>query len=117
MRTAEEFNQYYATPDPWNIAHATFRDRVLRRHLTRYTRGKSVLELGCGEGHLTQVIFHKARSVTAVDISDVAIARAKSLNLRNARFETADLMETSFGGYEVIAAIECIYYLSRQEQG
>jgi 2-polyprenyl-3-methyl-5-hydroxy-6-metoxy-1,4-benzoquinol methylase len=117
MRTADDFNRYYATPDPWGISRAMFRDRVLRRHLTRSIRNKSVLELGCGEGHLTQVIFHKARSVTAVDISDVAIARAKSLNLRNARFETADLMETSFGGYEVIAAIECIYYLSRQEQG
>jgi hypothetical protein len=53
----------------------------------------------------------------AVDISDVAIARARSLNLRNARFETMDLLETSFGGYDVIAAIECIYYLSHQEQG
>jgi SAM-dependent methyltransferase len=117
MRTADDFNRYYATPDPWGISRAMFRDRVLRRHLTRSIRNKSVLELGCGEGHLTQAIFYKARSVTAVDISDVAIARAKSLNLRNARFETADLMETSFGGYEVIAAIECIYYLSRQEQG
>jgi SAM-dependent methyltransferase len=117
MRTADDFNRYYATPDPWGISRAMFRDRVLRRHLTRSIRNKSVLELGCGEGHLTQVIFHKARSVTAVDISDVAIARAKSLNLRNARFETADLLETSFEGYDVIAAIECIYYLSRQEQG
>ncbi len=116
MRTADDFNRYYATPDPWRISRATFRDRVLRRHLTRAIRNKSVLELGCGEGHLTQAIFHKARSVVAVDISDVAIARAKSLSLRNARFQTADLLETSFGGYDVIAAIECIYYLSRQEQ-
>jgi 2-polyprenyl-3-methyl-5-hydroxy-6-metoxy-1,4-benzoquinol methylase len=116
MRTADDFNRYYATPDPWGISRAMFRDRVLRRHLTRSIRNKSVLELGCGEGHLTQVIFHEARSVTAVDISDVAIARAKSLNLRNARFETADLLQISFRGYDVIAAIECIYYLSRQEQ-
>ena len=117
MRTADDFDRYYATPDPWGVSRATFRDRVLRRRLTRSIRNKSVLELGCGEGHLTQAIFHKARSVIAVDISDVAIARAKSLNLRNARFETADLLETSLAGYDVIAAIECIYYLSRQEQG
>jgi cyclopropane fatty-acyl-phospholipid synthase-like methyltransferase len=117
MRTADDFNRYYATPDPWGIARATFRDRVLRRHLTRSTRNKSVLELGCGEGHLTEAIFRKARSVTSVDISDVAIARAKSLNLQNARFEAADLMDASFGGYDVIAAIECIYFLSHREQG
>jgi 2-polyprenyl-3-methyl-5-hydroxy-6-metoxy-1,4-benzoquinol methylase len=89
----------------------------LRRHLRRSIRNKSVLELGCGEGHLTQAIFHTARSVMAVDISDVAIARARSLNLRNAGYETADLLDISFGGYDVIAAIECIHYLSFQEQG
>ena len=117
MRTADDFNRYYATPDPWGVSRATFRDRVLRRHLTRSIRNKSVLELGCGEGHLAQAIFRKAQSVMAVDISDVAIGRAKSLNLRNARFETADLLDVSFGGYDVIAAIECIHFLSHREQG
>ena len=117
MRTAEDFNRYYAVPDPWHISRAGFRDKVLRRCLTPFIREKSVLELGCGEGHLTQVIFNKARSVVGVDISDVAIARAKSLNLRNARFESDDLLRTSFEGYDIIAAIECIYYLSLQERG
>jgi 2-polyprenyl-3-methyl-5-hydroxy-6-metoxy-1,4-benzoquinol methylase len=117
MRTADDFNNYYATPDPWGFSRATFRDRVLRRRLTRPIRNKLVLELGCGEGHLTRAIFRKARFVMGVDISDVAIARAKALKLRNARFETADLLEVSFEGYDVIAAIECIHYLSHPEQG
>jgi SAM-dependent methyltransferase len=117
MRTAEDFNAYYANPDPWGVAHATFRDRVLRARLTRVTRKKSVLELGCGEGHLTRAVFRKARSVTGIDISDVAIARAKALSLRNARFEVADLMEISFRGYDVITALECIHFLSHPEQG
>src|SRR5438105_3258168 len=56
MRTAEDFNLYYATPDPWQISRARFRDRVLRQCLKRFIRGKSVLELGCGEGHLSSVI-------------------------------------------------------------
>jgi 2-polyprenyl-3-methyl-5-hydroxy-6-metoxy-1,4-benzoquinol methylase len=116
MRTADEFNAYYAKPDPWGVANATFRDRVLRARLTRAVRKKSVLELGCGEGHLTQAVFHRARSVTAIDISDVAITRARSLHLRNAGFETADLLDVSFAGYDVIAAIECIHYLSYTEQ-
>ena len=46
-----------------------------------------------------------------------SIARAKSLNLPNARFECADFLQASFEGYDVIAAIECVYYLSLQEQG
>ena len=117
MRTAADFNLYYATPDPWHISHAQFRDKVLRRRLKPFVRGKSVLELGCGEGHLTHAVFGKARSVVGIDISDVAIARAKSLNLPNARFESGDFLQTSFEGYDVIAALECVYYLSFQEQG
>jgi 2-polyprenyl-3-methyl-5-hydroxy-6-metoxy-1,4-benzoquinol methylase len=116
MRTADDFNRYYATSDPWGIARSTFRDRVLRRHLTQPTRNKVILELGCGEGHLTRTVFRRARFVNAVDISDVAIARAKLSNLPNARFQTADLLDTSLAGYDVIAAIECIYYLSHEEQ-
>src|SRR2546423_13588576 len=117
MRTADDFNRYYATPDPWGVSRATFRDRVLRRHVTRSIRNKSVLELGCGEGHLTQAIFQKARSVIAIDISAVAIARAKSLDVRNASFESAYLLDISFAGYDVIVAIECIHYLSHEQQG
>src|ERR1700761_3051702 len=60
MRTAADFNLYYAAPDPWHISHARFRDKVLRRRMRPFIRGKSVLELGCGEGHLTQAIFGKA---------------------------------------------------------
>jgi SAM-dependent methyltransferase len=117
MRTAADFNLYYATPDPWHISHAQFRDKVLRRRLKPFVRDKSVLELGCGEGHLTYAVFGKARSVVGIDISDVAIARAKSLNLPNARFESGDFLQASFEGYDVITALECVYYLSFQEQG
>lgn len=116
MRTAEDFNLHYASPDPWQISHARFRDRILRRRMTPFIHGKSVLELGCGEGHLTKAVFRKARSVAGIDISDMAIARAKSLNLPNARFEAADFLQTPFAGYDVIAAIECIYYLAHLEQ-
>src|SRR5437879_13369395 len=116
MRTAADFNLYYAAPDPWHISHARFRDKVLRRCLKPFIRDKSVLELGCGEGHLTHAIFSKARPVVGIDISDVAIARAKSLNLPTARFERADFLQASFEGYDVIAAVECLYCLSRQEQ-
>jgi SAM-dependent methyltransferase len=99
-----------------NANGCRFRDKVLRRRLKPFVRDKSVLELGCGEGHLTYAVFGKARSVVGIDISDVAIARAKSLNLPNARFESGDFLQASFEGYDVITALECVYYLSFQEQ-
>ena len=54
--------------------------------------------------------------VTGIDISDVAIERAKARSLPNARFEIGDLMRAPFGGYDLIVAIECIYYLTADEQ-
>jgi 2-polyprenyl-3-methyl-5-hydroxy-6-metoxy-1,4-benzoquinol methylase len=86
MRTAADFNLLYATPDPWRLSRTRFRDKVLRHRLRKYIHGKSVLELGCGEVHLTQTVFDEARAVTGIDISDVAIERAT-----RSTFRTPDL--------------------------
>ena len=74
------------------------------------------MELGCGEGHLTQALFWDAASVKGIDISGVAIGRAISKGLPNASFEKSDFLNVSFEGYGVIAAIECLYYLTPEEQ-
>jgi 2-polyprenyl-3-methyl-5-hydroxy-6-metoxy-1,4-benzoquinol methylase len=116
VRTATDFDAYYQSPDPWAISQAWRRDRALLGVVGPYVAGKTVLELGCGEGHLTRSIFGSASSVTGIDISNVAIQRAKAAKIANARFETSDFLETSFAGYDVIAAIECVYYLSPGEQ-
>ena len=116
MRTAADFNQFYAVPDPWRISRAHFRDRILRRAVSKFIKGKSVLELGCGEGHLTKSVFRRAKNITAVDFSAIAIERAKANKHPNARFENADFLDVSFTGYDTIAAIECLYYLTSEEQ-
>ena len=116
MRTASDFDVYYADADPWRISGASARDEVLRRSVARFVTGKKVLELGCGEGHLTQALFFDAANVKGIDISAVAIGRATSKGLPNASFENADLLNVSYEGYGVIAAIECLYYLSASEQ-
>jgi 2-polyprenyl-3-methyl-5-hydroxy-6-metoxy-1,4-benzoquinol methylase len=116
MRSAEDFDLFYKSPDPWHISRAGFRDKILRHRLLELVRGRSVLELGCGEGHLTQVVFGQARSVTGIDISDVAIDRARSRKISNAKFVRSDFLQVSFEGYDVITAIECLYYLSHAEQ-
>jgi len=116
LRTATDFDAYYQSPDPWGISQASRRDRALLRVVGPYVADKAVLELGCGKGHLTRSIFGGARSVTGIDISNVAIQRSKAANIPNARFENSDFLETPFAGYDVIAAIECLYYLSPSEQ-
>jgi cyclopropane fatty-acyl-phospholipid synthase-like methyltransferase len=116
MRTAADFNSFYSVADPWDVAHSSFRTRVLRARVAPIIQGRRVLELGCGEGHLTETLFHSASAVTGVDISDVAVERAKAKNLENAKFESCDFLSVSFEGYDVIAALDCVYYLSPNEQ-
>ena len=116
MRTAQDFDRYYETADPWGISRYRFRERALRRLIGSYLSGRAVLELGCGEGHLTQAVFGDASAVMGVDISRVAIPRAVALELPNARFQVADFLDIPFVGHDVIAAIECLYYLSPAEQ-
>ena len=115
MRTAADFDGVYAKPDPWGIAQEPRRDRTLARIIAPYVEGKTVLDLGCGEGHLTAAVFQSAAWVTAIDISQVAIQRTP--RLANARFAATDFMspDVSFEGQDVITALECLYYLSPEE--
>lgn len=116
MRTAADFNDFYKISDPWNLTRAKFRNRIFRRLLSGLIHDRKVLELGCGEGHLTQTVFSSARSVVGIDISSVAIERAKARRLPNARFECADFLGADFSGHDIITAIECIYYLTPNEK-
>jgi SAM-dependent methyltransferase len=117
FNTANDFNNFYSKPDPWGIAHAAYRDKALHhRCIAPFTDGKSVLELGCGEAHLTGTVFAAAKRVHGIDISEVAIARARASGLPNATFETADLLSVSLRGYDVVTAVECLYYLAPAEQ-
>jgi hypothetical protein len=60
LRSADDFDSYYQSPDPWKIGRASRRDRALSRIIAPHAAGKTVLELGCGEGHLTSTIFKGA---------------------------------------------------------
>jgi SAM-dependent methyltransferase len=116
VRSADDFDAYYKSPDPWGIGNASRRDKALVKIVGPYVTGKTVLELGCGEGHLTASIFRRAASIRGVDISPTAISRATALSLPNASFQVSDFLNVSFNGYDVIAAIECLYYLAPEEQ-
>jgi SAM-dependent methyltransferase len=116
MRSAEDFDQFYATPDPWGVKSARFRSRAYQLSLAPYIDGRSVLELGCGEGHLTRAALYSAKSVLGIDISAVAIERARSRQPANATFLAADFMKIPFEGFDVVTVIECLYYLSEEER-
>ena len=120
MRTKCDFDRFYKSGDPWGVNKYdwTIRDRVIYEVAWSHAKGKFVLEIGCGEGNHTRRIFSEVCSrVFAVDISEVAISRLRELKLKNVTYLVDDMLHVDLDEkYEVIFALECLYYLSSDEQ-
>ncbi|MBM3244537.1 MAG: class I SAM-dependent methyltransferase [Candidatus Omnitrophica bacterium] len=69
-----------------------------------FKKGGKLLDLGCGSGWLAAKFAEKGMSVVGIDFSCKQIELAEQLkskkNLRNARFECADLLKWGYGGHE-----------------
>ncbi len=78
-----------------------------------------VLEVGCAEGHFTAKLKNRSSRLIAVDISAVALARAR-LRVPSAVFIEADLLSWQPGveaSFDVIIIGDVLYYLDRPGVG
>lgn len=78
-----------------------------------------VLEAGCAEGHFTEKLIRRSSRVLAVDISTVALARAR-LRAPQATFVEADLLTWEPGAaapFEAVIVADVLYYLDRPGVG
>lgn len=110
---------YSAMPDPWqcatNLYEQTKYDRTLAA-LPPTTDDRKVLEIGCGEAVFTERIASLGSSVLAIDISKVAIerARARCARLSHVCFEVRDVTKDGIvGEFDLIFAAEVLDYLGR----
>ena len=74
-----------------------------------------VLEVGCAEGHFTEKLIGRSSRVLAVDISAVALARAR-MRAPQAVFIEADLMSWEPGAegpFDAVIVADVLYYLDR----
>jgi len=72
--------RYATTEDPWNLQTSSYELTKLQRTVqtvSRHRRGNRVLDVGCGEGVLTELLAKLGMSVVAVDLSETAVARAR----------------------------------------
>jgi SAM-dependent methyltransferase len=78
----------------------------------------AVLEVGCAEGHFTGKLALRASRVTALDISAVALARARK-RAPEAVFIEADLLTWEPGAdrFEAVVLGDILYYLDRPGVG
>ncbi len=109
----------YAVPDPWHMASDRERhrfaetNRVIAERIA--PRVGSLLEIGCGEGHQSEVLARLCDDLTGLDVSATAIARARR-RLPGATFVAGDLFAQPWahdrGRFELVTACEVIYYMS-----
>ena len=66
----EKWNAYYSKAD-----HAAmFPENWIEKHLELFPRGARIIELGCGVGFLSELLYNAGFSVTATDIAPAALA-------------------------------------------
>jgi SAM-dependent methyltransferase len=115
------FRLLYAISDPWQMAAApeTHRfeqtNRIIEEEIGR---SRTLLEIGCGEGHQTAHLVKIADAVHGVDVSRIAVTRARAA-VPNATFGVADLLNCpripGGGKYDLVVACEVLYYLQDVE--
>jgi len=101
----------------WNCLHATPGDCVYA-YVEKYARDGSILDLGCGSGNTGNELEAKAyRHYTGVDISDVAVAKARRRTEENRRADKNVYIQSDILTYaptqshDVILFRDSLYYV------
>lgn len=106
------FNLTYLQNDPYQLSRSKESLKFQKAfQLLAGTQCKEALEIGCGEGATTAYLIPFAERITAIDISDVAIQRARRHNYPNVYFRQADIfVEQLPKTFDLIFCSEVLYY-------
>jgi len=109
----------YKVSDPWHMDSDQERhrfvetNRVIAERIAPHVG--SLLEVGCGEGHQSEVLLRVCDDLTGIDVSPTAIERARR-RLPDADFASGDLYAQPWAGergrFDLVTACEVIYYMS-----
>ena len=103
----------------------TEQGRIRLEHYHRYAvvldvvKGKTVLDVACGEGYGSLLMADIAHAVVGVDISDEAVRHATSLyEKQNLKFVQGSATNLTFpdDSFDVVVSFETIEHLARQEK-
>jgi SAM-dependent methyltransferase len=114
-----EFNRIFLQDaDPWDYVASPYERRKYARTLEAVLRGRagaeSVLEVGCSNGVFTAMLAGHFESVTALDVSDEALdkARLRNRSARNVAFVHGDIRSIDLRRrFDVIVCAETLYYI------
>ena len=109
--------RFAAEPDPWRYESAYEQRKyeqtlsLLPPHVPR------ALEIGCAEGHFTVGLASRVGELVAADVSEIALARARSrcAGLANVQFTQLDVANDPLPGrFDLVVCSELLFYLERE---
>lgn len=111
---------YRDDPDPWAFETSDYEAAKYAHTLASLPPGPipSALEVGCSIGVLTAMLAPRCVELLAVDVSEVALARARArcADLRQVRFERRVLpAEFPRGRFDLVMLSEVVYYWDRSD--
>ncbi len=111
---------YAALEDPWNFAESEYERTKYQETLGTLDRDRygRALEIGCSIGVQTEMLAARCEHLTALDISEQALgkARLRCRQLRNVEFfRMAVPDEYPAGSFELTILSEVGYYLVRAD--
>jgi peptidoglycan/xylan/chitin deacetylase (PgdA/CDA1 family)/2-polyprenyl-3-methyl-5-hydroxy-6-metoxy-1,4-benzoquinol methylase len=111
----QRWDRVFSKPDPWQY-HSQY--EVTKRHhvleMLPECPIEEALEIGCAEGHLTELLHTRVSRLTALDISERALERAKvrCADASNITFVRSDIHEeVPNGPFDLIVCTEILYYM------
>jgi len=113
LRSMEFEHIFGSRHDPWAYDSPYEQTKYEQTLELLPDRADQVLELGCAEGVFTRQLSERVGTVTAVDISLLALARAARhcAERPNVVFKQMDVLDSSIGGeYDLIVCSELLYY-------
>jgi len=108
----------YRIADPWNMESELERFRFERTNalISKYFPDvRSILEVGCGEGHQSEYLLQVCDNLYGIDVSETAIDRARQ-RVPSAQFAVADIFSHPWGDeagrFDLVVACEVLYYIA-----
>jgi 2-polyprenyl-3-methyl-5-hydroxy-6-metoxy-1,4-benzoquinol methylase len=114
MSKFEDWNEKLAKEDIWEFKTNPWQWQRFKDVVNLLPEANSVLEIGCMEGEFTKYL--KNKDITAIDISSVAIERAKP-KCPNVEFKVWDIEESSlYKEFDLVIVMETLYYLGLNDK-
>jgi len=106
--------------EQWSLLQDDHHEFLFEEWISPYTindfKDKDVLECGCGGGQHTSLIASVAKSVTAVDLNTISLAKEKNKNFEHVTFIESDIANLKLNNqFDIVLCIGVLQHTSNSD--